>query len=123
MIRYGTCSWKYDSWQGIIYSPEAKRNYLMEYSRKLSTVEIDQWFWSLFGPGKTSLPSPGTVREYAESIPEDFKFTIKAPNTLTLTHYYRKNKVESLQENPHFLSTDFFQKFLDLNILCTKMNM
>jgi uncharacterized protein YecE (DUF72 family) len=114
MIRYGTCSWKYDSWQGIIYSANARNNYLAEYSQKLSSVEIDQWFWSLFGPGKTALPSPATVKEYAESVPDNFRFTIKVPNTLTLTHYYRKSKTDPLEENPHFLSNDFFKKFADL---------
>ena len=47
-IRIGTCSWKYDSWRGLVYRDQAKKNYLQEYSELYDTVEIDQWFWSLF---------------------------------------------------------------------------
>jgi len=44
----GTCSWKYDSWQGLIYPENKPFNYLQEYSHHYRIVEIDQWFWSLF---------------------------------------------------------------------------
>ena len=112
MIRFGTCSWKYDSWQGLVYSPEARKNYLLEYSRKYNSVEIDQWFWSLFGVDKVSLPKPEVVQEYTESVHDDFRFTIKIPNSITLTHFYRKQKNEPLVENPHFLSEEIFDQFL-----------
>lgn len=112
-IRIGTCSWKYDSWQGLVYSDQAKNNYLLEYSKKFDTVEIDQWFWSLFGIDKVSLPLPNVVDEYSTSVPEDFKFTIKVPNSITLTHFYRKIKIDPLEINPYFLSTDLFDTFLN----------
>jgi uncharacterized protein YecE (DUF72 family) len=114
LIRFGTCSWKYNSWQGIVYSPRAKGNYLLEYSRKYDSVEIDQWFWSLFGVDKVSLPLPHVVQEYYQSVPDDFKFTIKIPNSITLTHFYRKKKSEELRENPYFLSNELFNRFLEL---------
>ena len=57
MIRFGTCSWKYDSWKGIVYTESKSKNYLKEYSQKFNTVEIDQWFWSLFPPAKVCLTS------------------------------------------------------------------
>ena len=94
MLRIGTCSWKYNSWRGIIYPEQKPVNYLQEYARHYSTVEIDQWFWSLFDADKAALPSPFTVREYMESVPRDFKFTIKIPNSITLTHFYKKEKDE-----------------------------
>jgi uncharacterized protein YecE (DUF72 family) len=112
-IRFGTCSWKYDSWQGIVYSPNAKNNYLNEYSKKYNTVEIDQWFWSLFGVDKIALPLPNVVKEYSNSVPDDFKFTVKIPNSISLTHFYRKHKTEPLTENPFFLSNDLFDRFLN----------
>ncbi len=43
IIRFGTCSWKYDSWQGLVYTDQAKKNYLLEYGQKYDTVEIDQF--------------------------------------------------------------------------------
>ncbi len=112
MLRIGTCSWKYDSWRGIIYPEQKPLNYLQEYARHYHTVEIDQWFWSLFGVDKVALPSPFTVQEYVESVPRDFKFTIKIPNSITLTHFYKKEKDDPLTENPHFLSRDIFRNFL-----------
>ena len=111
-LRIGTCSWKYDSWAGLVYSPSAKGNYLAEYARHFDSVEIDQWFWSLHGPDRVSLPKPETVREYATSVPEDFRFTVKVPNALTLTHFYRNNPGDALRANPHFLSPDLFRDFL-----------
>jgi uncharacterized protein YecE (DUF72 family) len=113
-IRIGTCSWKYDSWQGLVYSEQAKNNYLFEYAKKFDTVEIDQWFWSLFGVDKVVLPTTKVVEEYAQSVPEDFKFTIKIPNSITLTHFYRKNKSTPLVTNPYFLSNELFEKFVEL---------
>jgi len=113
-IHFGTCSWKYDSWQGIIYSPSAKRNFLAEYSKSYDSVEIDQWFWSLFGVDKIALPLPEVVREYAGSVPADFRFTIKVPNSITLTHFYRKQKDQPLEINPYFLSHDIFDQFIGL---------
>ncbi len=113
MIRFGTCSWKYDSWRGIVYSDKENINYLKEYSQHFNTVEIDQWFWSLFPPNNVSLPDRRTVEEYAESVPDDFLFTIKVPNAITLTHFYNKDKTQPLVPNPYFLSNELFNEFLE----------
>lgn len=111
-LIFGTCSWKYDSWKGIIYPNKEKINYLKEYARYYNSVEIDQWFWSLFDLVK--LPEKQTVEEYKESVPEDFKFTIKVPNSITLTHYYNRNKSKPLRKNPYFLSADLFEEFINI---------
>ena len=113
MIRIGTCSWKYESWKSILYPDKENINYLQEYSRYFNTVEIDQWFWSLFEQKKIVLPDPGTVMEYKDSVPDNFKFTIKIPNSITLTHFYNKNKLSELKQNPYFLNTQIFDKFMD----------
>ncbi len=113
MIRIGTCSWKYDSWRGLIYPDSPKINYLEEYAKSFNTVEIDQWFWSLFESSKIVLPRKNVVEIYKKSIPKDFLFTIKIPNSITLTHYYKRNKEEELKPNPFFLSVDLFNQFLD----------
>jgi len=113
-LYIGTCSWKYDSWRGMIYSDKKPLNHLQEYARHYNSVEIDQWFWSLFGPDKIALPSPFTVQEYRDAVPEPFKFSIKVPNSVTLTHFYRKQKSDPLQQNPHFLSVELFQQFVEL---------
>ncbi len=110
-LRIGTCSWKYDSWRGIVYSSKPKINYLEEYSTRYNTVEIDQWFWSLFDD-IVRLPEESTVIEYNNSVPDDFRFTIKVPNSITLTHYYPSKNFKGLKENPNFLNTDLFHEFL-----------
>ena len=111
-LRIGTCSWKYDSWNGLVYSPDCS-NYLTEYSQRFNTVEIDQWFWSLQGIDKVVLPQRKVVEEYCQSVPEDFKFSVKIPNSITLTHFYQKDKSGAHTSNPYFLNPDLFSQFLD----------
>ena len=64
-------------------------HYLPGYAKLLNTVEVDQWFRSLF-PSGVVLPDEDIVQRYAESVPGDFLFTIEAPNAITLTHFYAK---------------------------------
>jgi uncharacterized protein YecE (DUF72 family) len=127
-LRIGTCSWKYDSWEGLVYSPGSAESYLAQYARSFDTVEIDQWFWSLFDSPTPRLPEPTVVAEYAASVPPEFRFTIKVPNSITLTHHYSKrnptfgrtsmealrgkSSKQPLRLNPHFLSRELFAAFL-----------
>jgi uncharacterized protein YecE (DUF72 family) len=96
----GTCSWKYPSWKDLVYSRATGIDYLSEYAARYSTVEVDQWFWTL--------PESSTAAEYAAATPEDFRFTVKLPNALTLTHFYRKKGETRLAPNPEFLSAAVF---------------
>lgn len=113
VVRIGTCSWKYASWVGLVYSAAKDINFLAEYAAQFDTVEIDQWFWSLHGPERVSLPREEVVREYAAAVPATFRFTVKAPDSVTLTHFRRKGGAAPLVENPHFLSSELFLRFLD----------
>ena len=119
-VVFGTCSWKYDAWKGIVYDRGKSYqpfDYLPDYARHYDTVEIDQWFWSLF-PGGLRLPEPETVRRYAESVPDDFRFTVKAPNAITLTHFYSKQPAGQLdfagRDNIYFLDPRVLDQFLTL---------
>lgn len=111
-LRIGTCSWKYDSWRGLIYSQDEKINYLKEYSQQFDTVEIDQWFWSLRDLNKIVLPRKDVVQNYKESVTPSFRFSVKIPNSITLTHIYRDDKDKPLIPNHHFLSHDLLEEFL-----------
>ena len=91
ILKIGTCSWKYESWKGLVYSEDVGKDYLSEYAKLYKIVEVDQWFWSLFGD-KVVMPKPGVVAEYVASVPKDFKFSIKVPNSITLTHQYQNGK-------------------------------
>jgi len=118
-LRIGTCSWKYDSWKGLVYERDrAYRpgDYLADYARHFNSVEVDQWFWSLF-PGGVRLPEAKTVKEYAAAVPDDFVFSVKAPNSITLTHFYKKEAGavagSAGRENAHFLSGELLDRFLE----------
>jgi uncharacterized protein YecE (DUF72 family) len=112
LLHIGTCSWKYDSWRGLVYSDQPDIDYLREYAQKYDTVEIDQWFWSLHGVHSVTLPRQDAVDAYLRSVPENFSFSIKVPNSITLTHLYRKNKTDPMVVNPYFLSVELFHRFL-----------
>lgn len=75
MLRIGTCSWKYASWEGLVYSAPGGINFLEECARRYDTVEVDQWFWSLFAGDRVVLPDPAVVEECGCSVPATFKFT------------------------------------------------
>ena len=102
--RVGTCSWKYPSWKGLVYSQASGIDYLSEYARRFDTVEVDQWFWAL--------PEPVTAAQYDAVTPHDFRFTIKLPNMLTLTHFYPKKGEPGLRPNPDFLSVPLYEDVL-----------
>ncbi|TKB05950.1 DUF72 domain-containing protein [Desulforhopalus sp. IMCC35007] len=112
LLKIGTCSWKYESWRGLIYSRDNEINFLQEYSEHFQTVEVDQWFWSLFKGNAVVMPKANVVDEYATSVPPGFTFSIKVPNSITLTHHYNKPKNTALVPNPYFLSTELMGKFL-----------
>lgn len=118
-LRVGTCSWKYDLWKGLLYDGSRTYrpgDYLPDYAKHLSTVEIDQWFRSLFPTG-VRLPEEQTVRQYADGVPDGFVFTIKAPNAITLTHHYGRQSHEHAgfanRPNEHFLDLDLLSRFLE----------
>jgi uncharacterized protein YecE (DUF72 family) len=112
-LYIGSCSWKYPSWAGLVYSRPRGIDYLAEYARHYNSVEIDQWFWSLFQGDQVKLPDPAVVETYSRAVPEDFRFTVKVPNSVTLTHHYKTAGGTELQENPHFLSLEVFTAFLE----------
>jgi uncharacterized protein YecE (DUF72 family) len=118
-LRIGTCSWKYESWKGIVYEKGKSYradDYLADYAKHFDSVEVDQWFWSLF-PAGVKLPEPRVVKRYAESVPDDFVFTVKAPNSLTLTHFYSKQTGGAGdfagKPNKLFLNNDLLEQFLE----------
>jgi len=115
--RIGTCSWNYPSWEGLVYAARDKAEYLAEYATRYDAVEVDRWFWSLFDdPAKVRLPVEPDAAAYRAAVPDTFRFAVKAPNSVTLTHLYRKDrsaKDEPLVANPHFLSAELMHEFLD----------
>jgi uncharacterized protein YecE (DUF72 family) len=96
-----------------VYSAPKGIDYLAEYAQRYDCVEVDRWFWSLFAPDKVKLPDPRDVERYRIAVPEGFRFALKAPNALTLTHFYRKARSDPLVANPHFLSDVLLRRFVE----------
>lgn len=119
-LYLGTASWNYPSWEGLVYpdgTPENKIRYLECYARYFNMVEIDQYFWSLFPPDFARMPDRSEVEAYAAAVPDNFRFTVKAPNSLTLTHFYKQQSAKyqkyAGKPNPYgFLNPDLWDQFL-----------
>jgi len=102
-VHFGTSSWSFPGWAGIVYSrarstTDLAREGLREYARHplLTTVGIDR---SYYAP----IPLSDLVA-YADQLPEDFKCCIKAPASVTgLTTGPPSGRPEP---NPDFLSID-----------------
>ena len=81
-IFFGTSSWSYPEWEGIVYSrrqtpAQLAREGLREYARHplLTTVGIDRSFYA---------PIPkADLERYADQIPAGFPCCLKAPQAVT----------------------------------------
>ncbi|SLM15394.1 conserved hypothetical protein [uncultured spirochete] len=106
-IRFGTCSWNYPSWVGLVYAETQRRAaaYLREYSQKYDTVEVDSWFYKI--------PDREEVADYLAQVLPSFRFTCKVPQELTLTHLRGNAGASTGVPNPSFLSPDLFARFLE----------
>jgi uncharacterized protein YecE (DUF72 family) len=101
-IRFGTSSWSFPGWKGIVYSGPVSaaaiaRDGLRQYARHplLRTVGIDRSYYA---------PIPmADLRRYAEQLPDGFKGCAKTPASVTSTVI---GPPGSDTPNPHFLSVD-----------------
>jgi uncharacterized protein YecE (DUF72 family) len=84
-IYIGTSGWSYPkgegTWKGHFY-PTGKINELEYYSQFFNTVEINS---SFYRP-----PNPGHAINWVESVPEDFRFTVKLWQKFTHPKMYEK---------------------------------
>ena len=103
-LRLGTSSWSFPGWTGLVYAREAgtevlAREGLPAYARHplLRTVGVDRTF---YGP----VPAE-TFRLWAEAVPEDFRFLVKAHEALTLPRFplHERYGARRGEENPTFL--------------------
>jgi len=76
MILIGTSGYNYPEWKGSFYPadlPAAKM--LPYYAGQFSTVEINYTFYRM--------PTPKLVAGWCAQVPEQFRFTLKAPRRIT----------------------------------------
>lgn len=107
-IHFGTSSWTYPGWTGLVYESEypatgATARMLGEYSRwpLFRTVGIDSFFYR---PA-----SPRTLQSYADVLPEGFPCLAKVWERITAhTFANPRDKARWGQRNPDWLNADLF---------------
>lgn len=104
-LHMGTSSWSFPGWAGLVYAgPETParlaRNGLAAYAKHplLRCVGIDRTY---YGPLEREV-----YAAYAEQVPDDFRFLVKAPEACTLARLRGEPGVPG-EPNPHFLEPGF----------------
>lgn len=108
-IRFGTSSWAFEGWQGLVYFknyPENrfKRDCLAEYAAdsRFSTVGMDLFFYQP--------PTESILQHYASQLPPGFKTCSKVWEQLTIYRFPNQSRYGQMkgQLNPNFLNADVF---------------
>ncbi len=93
-LRVGTSGYSYKEWKGSFYPEDLKADEMLRYyAAKLPAVEINNTFYRL--------PRASVLESWAEQVPEDFRFAIKASRRIT--HLKRLKGVE--EETNYLLDT------------------
>ncbi len=75
-IHIGTSGWHYGSWRGPFYPPDVRvKDQLAYYASRFCTTEINASFYRL--------PTEKAVRDWRDTVPEDFLFAWKASRYIT----------------------------------------
>lgn len=81
-LRMGTSSWSFPGWSGIVYDRRASQDRLAKHGLTayamhplLRTVGLDRTYYRSI--------DADTFRRYAEAVPTDFRFLVKADRLLT----------------------------------------
>ncbi len=75
-IHVGTSGYGYKEWKGIFYPEKiSPKEMLHFYAERLSAVEINYTYYHM--------PTVGVLASWAEQVPDDFAFALKAPQIIT----------------------------------------
>jgi uncharacterized protein YecE (DUF72 family) len=107
-IHFGTSSWNYPGWEGLVYRRKypktgASGKMLAEYAEwpLFSTVGIDSSFYNPL--------SEKTLDEYAAALPAGFRCVSKVWDRITVhTHSKMRDKAHAGEPNPDFLNPELF---------------
>lgn len=108
LIRFGTSSWTYPGWKGLIYEKDypatgAGARMLGEYANwpLFRTVGVDSFFYAP--------PSPKTLQSYRESLPAGFPCVTKVWDRITAhTFANPREKARWGELNPDWLNAELF---------------
>jgi uncharacterized protein YecE (DUF72 family) len=85
----GASGFSYPEWRGSFYPADAKpTEFLEHYARRLSAVELNNTFYRL--------PAEEQFRRWAAATPPDFRFTVKAPRSISF--FGRLDQLGALEE-------------------------
>ena len=81
-LYVGTSGYSYKEWKGSFYPEKISAGEMLSYyASHLPAVELNNTYYRL--------PQPGTVENWRAQVPENFRFSVKAPQSITL---YRRLK-------------------------------
>jgi uncharacterized protein YecE (DUF72 family) len=108
-IRFGTSSWKYPGWKGLVYSreyPSRKafdQECLTEYAELFPTVCAD---FALY-----DFPDPEKMKILHDQTGDDFTVSLKVTDRITIKRYPNLPRYGKFAgtENPDFLNRELFE--------------
>jgi uncharacterized protein YecE (DUF72 family) len=90
-IYVGTSGYAYKEWKGRFYPEKiSPKEMLRFYSGRLDTVEINNTFYRM--------PKESVLTSWAEQVPGDFVFALKAPQVIT-----HLNRLRNVSEETDYL--------------------
>jgi uncharacterized protein YecE (DUF72 family) len=76
IVRVGITGWTYAPWRGVFYPKEIKREQELAYAAAhLRTIEINDTFYGM--------QRPDAFASWADQVPANFVFSVKAPRYIT----------------------------------------
>ena len=79
-LYVGTSGYSYKEWKGSFYPEKiSPKDMLAYYASRLHAVELNNTFYRM--------PKPELIESWKGQVPEDFRFSVKAPQTIT--HFRR----------------------------------
>ncbi|MBN1350147.1 DUF72 domain-containing protein [candidate division KSB1 bacterium] len=109
LIHFGTSSWAFEGWKGIVYfkdypTNKFKSECLEEYAAdgRFSTVGMDLFFYQP--------PGEALLAQYAKQLPEAFKACCKVWEQLTIYRFpnHRRYGEYKAELNANFLNSELF---------------
>ncbi len=86
-VLTGTSGFSYKEWKGSFYPADVRaEDMLAAYAERLGAVEINNTFYRM--------PRSAVLEGWAEQVPEDFRFAIKASRRIT--HFSRLKEPDEL---------------------------
>ncbi len=86
-LHIGTSGWHYPHWHGRFYPGGLKpEEWLGFYARKFACVEVNTSFYSPL--------DSASIQRWCDAVPDDFRFAVKAPKSITHLHKLRNASAE-----------------------------